>query len=261
MTVQVRSVWNYNLEVEFEAIRQIVRYCPYVSIDTEFPGILYEYEWPIHPHDLFPDERYYVIKSNVNHLKLIQLGLTLSTSDRDDGIVFIWEFNFRGFNPLQDKHAASSIQFLESQGHNLWMNYHHGVDPQRFADLMWSSGLLCNQSKTWIGFHMAYDIAYLIKILIGTRLPDALESFLELVQWYFGFMVFDIKHLCKSCNISGGLETVAGTMNVQRIAGLAHHAGSDSLLTWETFRRMKASFFHGSIEARHAGILFGLQDS
>lgn len=259
MAVQVRSVWNYNLEEEFSLIRQIASCYPYVAIDTEFPGVVYKV--PMHPRDLSPDERYYVVKYNVDRLKLIQLGLTLSTSDRGDGIVFVWEFNFRGFNPLEDMHAASSIQLLESQGLNLWMINYHGIDPRRFADLMWSSGLLCNLSKTWIGFHMAYDMAYLIKVLIGRRLPDSMGSFLKLVEWYFGFKVYDIKHLCKSCNLSGGLERVAATLNVRQATGLSHHAGSDSSLTWETFRRMKASFFRSGIEARHAGILFGIQDS
>lgn len=259
-TVEVRSVWNHNLEEEFAIIRQLSAYYPYVALDTEFPGVVYEA--PMNPRYLSPDQRYALIKKNVDCLKLIQLGLTLSTSVRGNGIYVTWEFNFRGFNKLQDRHAPSSIQLLESQGLDLWKNYYHGIDPRRFADLLRSSGLLNNQlPKIWIGFHMAYDVAYLIKVLTGEELPDSMEEFLKLVRGCFGFNIYDIKHLCKTCNLYGGLERVAGSLNVHRKAGFSHHAGSDSLLTWHTFRRMIENFYRGGIEARQAGVMFGIQDS
>ncbi|KAJ4761678.1 CCR4-NOT transcription complex subunit 7 [Rhynchospora pubera] len=227
--MEVRPVWRYNLEEELALIRQFATWCPYITIDTEFPGVIYEA--PTHPRHMSPEERYAFLKKNVDCLKLIQLGLTLSTTDGEDRSCIVWEFNFQ-FDPLQDAHSSSSIKLLKLQGHNLWMNYFHGVDPRRFAALIWSSGLLCNQSKTWIGFHMSYDIG-----------------------------VYDIKHLCKLCWLGGGLEQVAGALNVERAAGHSHHAGSDSLLAWDTFRRLKATLFMGDITPRVAGILFGIHDN
>jgi CCR4-NOT transcription complex subunit 7/8 len=209
-----------------------------------------------------PHERYALVKKSVDRFKLIQLGLTLCTSDSGDGAFTTWEFNFGGFNPLQDPHASSSIQLLESQGMNLWMNYHHGIDPQQFRCLMLSSGLLFNPSMIWIGFHLAYDIAYLLKVLTGTNLPDSMEGFLNLVCCHFGPTIFDIKYLCKECDgLEGeGLETIA-LLGVQRLAGTSHRAGSDSLFTWRTFKTMRTIFFTGGIEVTKAGILFGIQDN
>jgi CCR4-NOT transcription complex subunit 7/8 len=161
----VRSVWAHNLEHEFTLIRQFTQSYPFAMIDTEFPGVVHEA--PKHPRHMSPHERYALVKRNVDCLKLIQLGLILCTSDSGDGAFTTWEFNFRGFNPLQDPHASSSIQLLESQGMNLWMNYDHGIDPQQFRCLMLSSGLLFNPSRIWIGFHLAYDIAYLLDKLVA----------------------------------------------------------------------------------------------
>ncbi|KAJ4790310.1 CCR4-NOT transcription complex subunit 7 [Rhynchospora pubera] len=256
--MEVRSVWRYNLEEELALIRQFATWCPYITIDTEFPGVIYEA--PTHPRHMSPEERYAFLKKNVDCLKLIQLGLTLSTTDGEDRSCIVWEFNFQ-FDPLQDAHSSSSIKLLKLQGHNLWMNYFHGVDPRRFAALMWSSGVLCNQSKTWIGFHMSYDIGYLMKVLTGTNLPDSMETFQKMVWCHFGFRVYDIKHLCKLGWLGGGLEQVAGALNVKRAAGHSHHAGSDSLLAWDTFRRLKATLFMGDITPWVAGILFGIHDN
>ncbi|KAJ4814448.1 CCR4-NOT transcription complex subunit 7 [Rhynchospora pubera] len=255
----VRRVWNHNLEHEFALLRDFARYCPYITIDTEFPGVVFES--PMHPRHLSPEQRCHLVMKNVNCLKLIQLGLTLSTSDSDGGIFITWEFNFRGFNPLQDLNAPSSVELLKSQGLDFWANYYYGVDPQRFSALLWSSGLVCNPTKTWIGFHLAYDIAYLMKVLSGREFPDSMEAFLKLVRQYFGSRVYDIKYLCKLRGICGGLEKVGSILDVKRAAGQAHHAGSDSLLTWHTFRSMKANFFRTGIEAKHAGIIFGIQES
>ncbi|KAF3338003.1 CCR4-associated factor 1 [Carex littledalei] len=58
-----------------------------------------------------------------------------------------------------------------------------------------------------------------------------------------------LSHLGKSCKgLYGDLERIAGILNVQRAAGLSHRAGSEGLLTWDTFRRMKAISFRDGKE-------------
>jgi CCR4-NOT transcription complex subunit 7/8 len=74
-----------------------------------------------------------------------------------------------------------------------------------------------------------------------------------------------MKHMMKFCNcLYGGLERVATTLNVTRVAGKSHQAGSDSLLTWQTFEKMMQIYFVNNQRSqlnKHAGVLFGLEIS
>ena len=61
----------------------------------------------------------------------------------------------------------------------------------------------------------------------------------------------------KFCNsLHGGLNKLAELLEVERV-GVCHQAGSDSLLTACTFRKLKENFFIGSLE-KYAGVLYGL---
>lgn len=69
----IKDVWRYNLEDEFQEIRQIVQKFNYVSMDTEFPGVV------ARPNGTFAspsDYLYQLLRCNVDLLKIIQLGLT-----------------------------------------------------------------------------------------------------------------------------------------------------------------------------------------
>lgn len=68
--------------------------------------------------------------------------------------------------------------------------------------------------------------------------------------------MYDIKHLMKHCNsLQGGLNKPAELLEVERI-GTCHQAGSDSLLTSCTFKKLRDNF-NGSTE-KYAGVLYGL---
>ncbi|URE12564.1 CAF1 family ribonuclease [Musa troglodytarum] len=108
----------------------------------------------------------------------------------------------------------------------------------------------------------AYDFGYLVKILTGRRLPNYLDEFTALVRVFFGYNIFDMKHMIKFCHgLYGGLDRVAGTLQVNRVVGLSHQAGSDSLLTMQAFNRMKEVFFSEDAYEEHAGIIFGLESN
>ncbi|XP_057778010.1 probable CCR4-associated factor 1 homolog 11 isoform X2 [Salvia miltiorrhiza] len=236
--IYIRSVWSGNLDYEFYLIRQLIDLYPFVSMDTEFPGVV------IRRHSSYSDplERYHTLKSNVDALKLIQVGITLSNalghlpnlghSDR----CFIWEFNFRDFDISRDDHAPNSIDLLRHQGIDFDSTRKHGVSTSRFAELMMSSGLLCNDNVTYITFHSGV---------------------------IFGNHVYDIKHLMRFCEgLHGGLDRVARSLGVDRAVGKCHQAGSDSMLTWHAFERIREFYFDNGEEClaeKYAGVLYGLE--
>ncbi|KAJ6745373.1 CCR4-ASSOCIATED FACTOR 1-like protein 10-RELATED [Salix koriyanagi] len=222
-SIQIREVWNDNLEEEFALIREIVDQFSYVAMDTEFPGVVLR---PVGNFKNINDYNYQTLKDNVDMLKLIQLGLTFSDENGNlptcgTDKFCIWQFNFREFNVTKDIFASDSIELLCQCGIDFKMNNEKGIDVNRFG-----------------------------------ALPETPAGFFDLINMYFP-MVYDIKHLMKFCNsLHGGLNKLAELLEVERI-GVCHQAGSDSLLTSCTFRKLRDNFFSGSAE-KYAGVLYGL---
>ncbi|KAL8230420.1 hypothetical protein R6Q57_000198 [Mikania cordata] len=258
-SIQIREVWDDNLEEEFALIRGIVDDFPYIAMDTEFPGIVLR---PVGNFKNNNDYHYQTLKDNVDMLKLIQLGLTFSdeqgnlptcgTTDKP----CIWQFNFREFNVKDDVYANDSVELLRESGIDFKKNNEKGIDAGRFGELLMSSGIVLNDSVFWVTFHSGYDFGYLLKVLTRKNLPDTQTGFFNLINVYFP-TIYDIKHLMKFCNsLHGGLNKLAQLLEVERI-GISHQAGSDSLLTSCTFRKLIENFFTGSLE-KYAGVLYGL---
>ncbi|KAK4607890.1 hypothetical protein RGQ29_001631 [Quercus rubra] len=227
--ITIREVWAGNLESEFELIRDVIDRYPYISMDTEFPGLVFrpsvDPSKPYYYRPLQPSDHYRVLKSNV-------------------------DFNFKDFDVARDPHAPDSIALLMRQGIDFERNREEGVDSSRFAELMMSSGLVCNESVSWVTFHSAYDFG----------LPSELDEFLKILRVFFGNRVYDVKHMMRFCNsLYGGLDRVARTLEVDRAVGKCHQAGSDSLLTWHAFQKMRDVYFVNDGPEKHAGVLFGLE--
>ncbi|KAK9100280.1 hypothetical protein Scep_023710 [Stephania cephalantha] len=257
-SIHIREVWNDNLEEEFALIREIVDDFPYIAMDTEFPGIVLR---PVGNFKTSSDYHYQTLKANVDLLKLIQLGLTFSDEEGNlptcgTDKCYVWQFNFREFNVNEDVFANDSIELLRQCGIDFKKNSEKGIDAYQFGELLMSSGIVLNDSVHWVTFHSGYDFGYLLKLLTCQNLPDTQAGFFNLISTYFP-VVYDIKHLMKFCNsLHGGLNKLAELLDVERI-GICHQAGSDSLLTSCTFRKLKESFFNGSTE-KYVGVLYGL---
>ncbi|KAB2627914.1 CCR4-associated factor 1-like protein 7 [Pyrus ussuriensis x Pyrus communis] len=257
-SIEIREVWNDNLDEEFALIRDIVLKYPYVAMDTEFPGVVLR---PVGDFKNINEFNYKTLKDNVDMLKLIQLGLTffdengnlptLSTENQ-----YIWQFNFREFNVSEDIYASDSIELLRQCGIDFKKNNEKGIDVNRFGELLMSSGLVLSDNVYWVTFHSGYDFGYLLKLLTCRSLPDTQTEFFNLIKVYFP-VLYDIKHLMKFCNsLHGGLNKLAELLEVERV-GVCHQAGSDSLLTACTFRKLRDTFFSGSAE-KYSGVLYGL---
>ncbi|KAL6563167.1 ccr4 associated factor [Orobanche minor] len=257
-SIQIRDVWADNLDQEFALIQEIVDDYPFIAMDTEFPGVVLR---PLGNFKNSSDYHYQTLKDNVDLLKLIQLGLTFSdekgnmpTCGTDK--CCIWQFNFREFNPNEDVYANDSIEMLRQSGIDFEKNTEMGIDSRRFAELLMSSGVVLNDSVYWVTFHSGYDFGYLLKLLTCRNLPGTQDGFFSMINVYFP-VLYDIKHLMKFSNsLHGGLNKLAELLEVERV-GVCHQAGSDSLLTSCTFRKLKENFFSGSME-RYSGVLYGL---
>lgn len=190
------------------------------------------------------DYQYQLLRCNVDLLKLIQLGMTFfdERGNTPSGIT-TWQFNFK-FNLTEDMYAEDSVELLQQSGLVFEKHEQEGIEPLQFAELMLISGLVLMPRVRWLSFHSGYDFGYLLSLLTNRDLPKEEGEFFDVLRLYFP-NIYDVKYLMKSCkSLKGGLQEVANELSVKRI-GPQHQAGSDSLLTGQTFFKMKEMFFEG----------------
>ncbi|GMI80774.1 CCR4- associated factor 1b [Hibiscus trionum] len=209
----VRHVFAEDLEREFDLIKRAISDHSFVSVDTEFPGTIFK-----------PDKQ------------------TIREGNTDINYHYM---KSNDFDIDRDQCDSDSIELLKRQGIDFAKNKEKGIDSSEFARLLLNSGFVFDPFVPrvkanrifWVAFHGAYDFGFLLKILAQSLLPFNFQSFMCQLAYYFGYNVFDLKHTFKFFGLHGGLEKVAQTLKVTRVAGSSHQAGSDSLLILDCFMK------------------------
>ena len=103
---RIMEVYENNFIQEIKNISKLLNKYPYVGMDTEFPGLVYK--CPVCTNDFY----YKFNKVNVDKLKLIQLGITL-TNDKGEypPNICTWQFNLN-FDIEKDEYSNESISII-----------------------------------------------------------------------------------------------------------------------------------------------------
>lgn len=251
----VYEVYNNNLLEGSRLIRQLGKCNDIVAIDTEFPGVVCRVNGE---YTSTTSLSYHNIKCNTDLMKPIQIGFSFFNQNGEQSEVNATvQFNLK-WDMDTEVFAEESILLLENSGIDFHEHKVHGIDIQDFAEVFLASGLPLNEKITWIGFHCAYDWAYMIKIC--TNLPDMPESheeFSELLLLYFPKTI-DIKTIMSDKNLpKSGLQDLARSLNIERI-GVQHQAGSDAKLTGDTFFNFFKIYCNGVIDDKYINLIYGL---
>ena len=98
------EVYKDNFLQEMKNLISLLDKYNYIGMDTEFPGIVYSVS------SITEDFYFKTLKLNVDSLKLIQLGITLSNSKGEYPKPYhTWQFNFE-FDYTKDKSSQSSMK-------------------------------------------------------------------------------------------------------------------------------------------------------
>ena len=226
----IKEVYNDNFLEELKVISELLDEYNYIGMDTEFPGTVYNVK------NYTNDFYYKTLKLNVERLKLIQLGITITNENGEypKNIPYhTWQFNFQ-FDIKKDIYNEQSISLLKKSGIDFKKLKTNGIKKTTFAENIITSGLVLNPDVHWISYHGSYDFGYLLSLLSNENLPENEEEYIKILGVYFPNF-YDVKMLVKDLYfLDGGLNKLINKLGVQR-KGIMHQAGSDSIATIESF--------------------------
>ena len=227
------EVYKENFLKEIKILSELSEDYNYIGMDTEFPGTVFSI------NNMSEDFYYKSLKTNVNKLKLIQLGITIMNEKGEypkNYPYHTWQFNLE-FDKNIDKYHPTSMNLLKQSGIDFEKLKKRGINHKIFAEYLMTSNLVLNPDIKWVSFQGSYDFGYLLRLLLGKELPEKEEDFIGLLNLYF-MNYYDIRMLVKGYqNMQGGLNRLADQLKVQRM-GTIHQAGSDSMLTLDVFFKL-----------------------
>lgn len=251
---KIVDVWSSNFAAELKNLERCVKSgYTVLSIDTEYPGVLHKQKY----YDRTTTGVYSTMKANVDALKPIQIGISLSNPDGGEPPApCTWQFNLR-FDRAVDLHEPKSIQLLEEARISFAQLSKNGIEPAAFSDAFKKGLLIANPNLTWLSFHGGYDFAYLIKLATGEDLPATLKGFNELKKSVFPCL-YDVKMLIQANDTlrNYSLSKLAQLFGVSP-PGPLHQAGTDAYMTAGLFFRVKCSMLDHKIK-KFENKLYGL---
>jgi len=231
------------------------------------------------------DYHYQCLRTNVDLLKVIQIGLTLFNEDGDtpparpistesvemgaavgarrgnQGVLpCSWQFNFQ-FSLKDDMYNQTSIESLVSAGIDFAAMDRDGIDPNEFAALLIPSGLVCFENIHWISFHGGYDFGYLTKLLHCKPLPSDEIEFDQIMKLYFP-STYDVKHLMKHAIRlhNAGLLTPNDPGAAEVLQKFEHKSGLEHIAEALKVKRVGAAHQAGSDSLLTGRVFFQMRE-
>lgn len=229
------------------------------------------------------DYHYQCLRTNVDMLKVIQIGITLFNEDgetpparpastdaeynmggrrgnQQGPIPYSWQFNFK-FSTKDDMYNEKSIESLQMAGIDFNALERDGIDPHDFAALLIPSGLVCYDDVRWISFHGGYDFGYLTKLLICTMLPNDEREFVAKMKLYFP-VAYDVKHLMKYAIKlhNSGMLSPSDPSNVEILQKFEHKSGLENIAEALKIKRVGTAHQAGSDSLLTGKVFFQMRD-
>ena len=249
------EVYEDNFEEQIKILADLLEDFNYIGMDTEFPGTVF------HVENMTEDFYYKSLKKNVDKLKLIQLGITLTNEKGEypkNYPYHTWQFNLE-FDKDTELYKDESMDMLKKCGIDFDKLKKKGIKHDKFAQYFMVSNLVLNPDVHLVSFQGSYDFGYLLKLLINKDLPQTEDEFIEELNTYF-INYYDIRVIVKDNEnlLKKGLNRLAELLEVRR-EGQEHQAGSDSMVTIDVFFKLKKKGLVGENKFKEAkNILYGI---
>ena len=249
------EVYEDNFVEQIKKLSSLLDDFNYIGMDTEFPGTVF------HVENITEDFYYKSLKKNVDKLKLIQLGITLTNEKGEypkNYPYHTWQFNLE-FDKDTELYKDESVDMLKKCGIDFDKLKKKGIKHNVFAQYFMVSNLVLNPDVHWVSFQGSYDFGYLLKLLINMDLPQTEDEFTDLLNTYF-INYYDIRVIVKDNEnlLKKGLNRLAELLEVRR-EGQEHQAGSDSMVTIDVFFKLKKRGLVGENKFKEAkNILYGI---